>query len=252
MVEHICTPAVLGTTTDTQRTRNSPASSLSGSEPTNTNGNQIDTTNSTSINSNAIQDTKERTDKNIKNYIMVYVKEQTFRKMKFPIMTEQDKKSLENGVYVFKHDVKPRMKVKLEQTALHVMKHMQQSLIHMTRFIDCKMTVMKEVVERTSLNTIRQHATAFSIGCNYHSPRHVDEGMYYRGLTVMAPANVCSDKVIYYFVFPMYQVKIPLRSGDTLQFNTSVYQSSLNPKFDGCYINLAYVSQKTVLRSHPL
>eukprot|EP00536_Pseudo-nitzschia_multiseries_P014741 jgi/Psemu1/40013/gm1.40013_g len=50
---------------------------------------KTDTTNSTSISSNAIQDTKERSDNNIKKFIAAYVKEQTLRQMKFPIRTEQ-------------------------------------------------------------------------------------------------------------------------------------------------------------------
>eukprot|EP00536_Pseudo-nitzschia_multiseries_P005293 jgi/Psemu1/12177/gm1.12177_g len=62
MVEHVCTLTVQGTTIDTQRT-NSPASS--------------------------------RTDNNMKNYNTVYVKEQTFRQMKFPITTKQQMKDLE-------------------------------------------------------------------------------------------------------------------------------------------------------------
>eukprot|EP00536_Pseudo-nitzschia_multiseries_P010990 jgi/Psemu1/27558/gm1.27558_g len=61
----------------------------SGSEQTNTNDSKTDKTKSTSISSNAIQDTKDRNDNNIKNYITAYVKKQRFRQMKFPITPEQ-------------------------------------------------------------------------------------------------------------------------------------------------------------------
>eukprot|EP00536_Pseudo-nitzschia_multiseries_P019599 jgi/Psemu1/61749/gm1.61749_g len=140
----------------------------------------------------------------------------------------------------------------LQQTALHIVKEMQLCLSPMVKFVNRETTVLNEVVSCTTLNAIGHHAMAFSIGKDYHSKSHIDANMFYTRLTVIAPKHVSDDEVIYYFVFPSYQVKVPLRSGDTLLFNPSVYHSCLNPKYEGCYIMSACVSQRTVLRSNPL
>eukprot|EP00536_Pseudo-nitzschia_multiseries_P018769 jgi/Psemu1/316285/fgenesh1_kg.3083_\ len=60
--------------------------------------------------------------------------------------------------------------------------------------------------------------------------------MFYTCLTVIAPTHVSEEEVIYYFVFPSYGVKVPLKSGDTLLFNPLVLHRCLNPKYEGCYI----------------
>eukprot|EP00536_Pseudo-nitzschia_multiseries_P006484 jgi/Psemu1/304190/fgenesh1_kg.139_\ len=140
----------------------------------------------------------------------------------------------------------------LEQKALHIVKEMQLCLTPMSKLVNLEMTVMNEVVNRTTLNAIGHHTTAFSIGKDYHSKSHTDVDMFYTRLTVIAPKHVSDDEVIYYFVFPTYKVKVPLRSGDTLLFNPLVLYSCSNPKFEGCYIMSAYVSRKTVLRANPL
>eukprot|EP00536_Pseudo-nitzschia_multiseries_P011441 jgi/Psemu1/28894/gm1.28894_g len=119
-------------------------------------------------------------------------------------------------------------------------------------FVDNEMDVLSQILTRTQLNAIGQQALAFSIGRNYHYRCHVDDDMYYTRLAVIAPSGVPPDEVIYYFVFPTYHIKVPLRSGDTLLFNPLVFHSCSNPQYEGCYIMSAYVSRKTVLRSNPL
>ena len=156
------------------------------------------------------------------------------------------------GEYVFKSHVDPSIKLELEETTVEIVKHMHHSLIDVEPFVAEEMDVLSQILSRTKLNAIGQQALAFSIGRNYHSRCHVDDDMYYTRLTVIAPAEVSADEVIYYFVFPTYGVKVPLRSGDTLLFNPLVLHSCSNPKFEGCYIMSAYVSRKTVLRANPL
>eukprot|EP00536_Pseudo-nitzschia_multiseries_P017256 jgi/Psemu1/50050/gm1.50050_g len=165
------------------------------------------------------------------------------------IGTRPNQLSLENGVYVFKNNVDPTTKENLELTALHIVKEMQLCLSPLAKFVNLETTVMNEVVSCTTLNSIGHHKTAFSIGKDYHSKCHINADMFYTHLTVIAPAHVSDDEVIYYFVFPSYGVKVPLKSGDTLLFNPLVLHSCLNPKYKGCYIMSAYVSSKTVLRS---
>eukprot|EP00536_Pseudo-nitzschia_multiseries_P011770 jgi/Psemu1/29890/gm1.29890_g len=157
-----------------------------------------------------------------------------------------------NGVYVFKNNVDSTTKDNLEQKALHIVKETQLCLSPMPKFVNLETTVMNEVVSHTTLNAIGHHATAFFIGKDYHSKCHIDADMFYTRLTVIAPKHVSDDKVIYYFVFPSYRVKVPLHSGDTLLFNPLVLHSCSNPKFKGCCIMSAYKSRKTVLRANPL
>eukprot|EP00536_Pseudo-nitzschia_multiseries_P019223 jgi/Psemu1/316804/fgenesh1_kg.4150_\ len=112
-----------------------------------------------------------------------------------------------NGVYVFKNNVDSTTKYNLEQKALHIVKEMQLSLTPMSKFVNLETTVMNEVVNRTTLNAIGHHATAFAIGKDYHSKCHTDADMFYTRLTVIAPKHVSDEEVIYYFVFPTYGVK---------------------------------------------
>ena len=155
-------------------------------------------------------------------------------------------------MYVFKSHVTPSMKVQLKKNALHIVRHLQLGLNQVTRFVQREFSVMKQVVDRTTLNSIGDQATAFSIGVNYHSRCHTDNDMYYTLATVMAPKEVSAEEVIYYFLFPAYKIKVPLRSGDSFLFNPSLNHSCSNPKHNGCYIMSAYVSRKTVLRSNHL
>ena len=153
---------------------------------------------------------------------------------------------------MFKSHVTEYMKADLEKTALHIVQHIQLSFNHVARFVDREFSVMKQVVARTTLNCIGHQATAFSVGVNYHSRCHTDNDMYYTLAIVMAPKEVSAEKVIYYFLFSAYKIKIPLRSGDLFLFNSSLNHSCSNPKHNGCYIMSAYVSRKTVLRSNHL
>ena len=54
------------------------------------------------------------------------------------------------------------------------------------------------------------------------------------------------------FIFRTYKIKILLKLGNVLMFNPSILHSCSNPKYEGSYIMLAYVSTKTVLTSTPL
>ena len=77
----ICSP-VTGRTFVTNNT-NSPNSSVSGSDLTNTNDSQTYTTTNSS-NRNILQTTKQYDNDNLENNIVKHVKEKAFRKFKFP------------------------------------------------------------------------------------------------------------------------------------------------------------------------
>ena len=153
----------------------------------------------------------------------------------------------ENGAYVFKAGVSDETITELETTTVNLVKHLQLTLAHIQRFIEQGLSIMEQIVHRTSLSLIREYATAFSIGKDYHSRCHVDLDMYYTLATVVAPEKHDVDYIIYFFVFPPYDIKVPLRSCDTLLFNLSILHSYSNPKIEGGHIVLTYVSTKTVL-----
>lgn len=122
--------------------------------------------------------------------------------------------------------------------------------------------VEKQLSESNTMKFIRQRnkqkgmdkdicATALSIGCNYWSQSHVDNDFYFTRLTVLAPEDKphtkYSKEILYFFVFPTYEICVPLRSGDVLLFNPLVLHSCSNPRFKDSYIMSAYVSAKTIL-----
>ena len=136
-----------------------------------------------------------------------------------------------------------------ERKTKHIVEQLQGSLTLMTSFACQELSIMKETVKITTLNAIGHHATAFSIGRNYHSRSHVDLDMHYTLAIVIAPEGISPEDVIYYFVFLTYEIKISLQSADTLMFNSSILHPCSNPKYEGCYIMSAYVLTKTVLIS---
>lgn len=163
------------------------------------------------------------------------------------------------GVYAFK-SVKKKVsytETELNQAVDHIVEEMEKCLLPTARFFELERSVMTQIVEKTGLKTIGKWSPAFSIGKEYHSKCHVDADFYYTHLTVVGPAevngvNIDDDEVIYFFIFPTYGIKIPLRSGDTLMFNPTVLHSCSNPKYPGCYIMSAFVSRRTILRADPV
>jgi len=157
-----------------------------------------------------------------------------------------------NGVYVFNDSVDQLTKKYLEETVEHIVEEMEESVALVEKFIHLEKSVITQVFEQTTLDSIGTSSIAFSVGKDYHSKCHADKDYHYTHLTVVGPENVDVDEVIYYFVFPNYGIRIPLRSGDTLLFNPTVLHSCSNPKYEGCYIMSAYVSRRTVLRADPV
>ena len=117
----------------------------------------------------------------------------------------------------------------------------------MTRFVDREFSVVKQVVDRTTLNSIGDQATAFSIGVNYHSRCHTNDDMYYTLATVIALKEVSADEVIYSFIFPAY--KLGFHCEQAIRFyltSASIMCVQIQN------MTAASVSHKTVLRSNPL
>eukprot|EP00536_Pseudo-nitzschia_multiseries_P011655 jgi/Psemu1/29577/gm1.29577_g len=87
----------------------------------------------------------------------------------------------------------------LERTVAHIVEEMQESSRPIAKFFYHETTVMTKVVQQTTIISIGDHATTFSIGKDCHSKCHVDEDYFYTHLTVIALEHVSDDEVIYYF-----------------------------------------------------
>ena len=140
------------------------------------------------------------------------------------------------------------MKVKLKDTTIRIVNHLQLSINHIKQFIGHEQWIMKKIANKLALDAIGQQVTTFLIGLNYHSHCHIDVDMFYTPATAIAPKDICVDNMIYYFLFQNFEIKILLRSGGSFLFNPIVSHSCYNLR----YIMSAYVSCKTLLRSHPL
>jgi len=129
--------------------------------------------------------------------------------------------------------VSDERKRELQKETMKIVRHLQQSLGAIKYRVHREMSIMKQIVDGTSLTAIEDYAIAFSIGRDYHSKCHIDHDMFFTVATVVGPDSKSADDIIYYFVFPTYGkygIKIPLRSGDTLLFNPSIPHSYSNPK----------------------
>ena len=156
------------------------------------------------------------------------------------------------GTYSWKQGVTPEEKTSLNECAYALAKQLEMASDVVEKHLS-ESNTMKLIRQMNRQKGMREDisSTALSIGYNYWSQSHVDSDFYFTRLTVLAPENnphIQYDKeILYYFVFPTYEVCVPLRSGDVLLFNPLVLHSCTNPRFRGSYIMSAYVSGQTTL-----
>ena len=91
------------------------------------------------------------------------------------------------------------------------------------------------------------YATALSIGYDYWSKVHKDLDYFPTSLSALAEESEDHDDILFYFVFPEYELSIPIRSGEILIFNPVLSHACTNPKYCSAIIFSAYVSKKTIL-----
>ena len=114
----------------------------------------------------------------------------------------------------------------------------------------------KHLNESTAINKLREavalpsfakgsKATQFSAGLEYWSVAHTDNDYYHTTLSCLSEKEEDHEKVLYYFLFPVYGVAVPMRSGDILLFNQSELHCCSNPSTRGALIFSSYVSMKT-------
>ena len=90
-------------------------------------------------------------------------------------------------------------------------------------------------------------STQFSSGENYWSPWHIDDDMFLSFLSCMSEEEQDNEETMYYFVFPEYKLRVPLKPGDVIVFNPLKLHSCSNCRIKDSHIFSAYVSKKTVM-----
>eukprot|EP00534_Pseudo-nitzschia_fraudulenta_P003218 CAMPEP_0201136286 /NCGR_PEP_ID=MMETSP0850-20130426/54804_1 /ASSEMBLY_ACC=CAM_ASM_000622 /TAXON_ID=183588 /ORGANISM="Pseudo-nitzschia fraudulenta, Strain WWA7" /LENGTH=327 /DNA_ID=CAMNT_0047407577 /DNA_START=5 /DNA_END=988 /DNA_ORIENTATION=+ len=148
---------------------------------------------------------------------------------------------------------KPNIKEKdfksLQCLACDIVKGMEEALWPLTRHLHLEESVAHQVRKGRNLDTFGIYATAMSMGITYQSMCHTDKDFYYSLLTVAAPSHRYDKSIIYWFVFPSYNVKVALRSGDVVLFNPMIPHCCSNPLIEGSTILSSYSSQTTLFRS---
>lgn len=92
----------------------------------------------------------------------------------------------------------------------------------------------------------RHFATSISIGCNYWPLSHTDQDVYNTAVTCVSGEVDDLEKVIHNFVFPEYNVRVPMRSGEVLLFNPKIQHCLSNPRGKDTYSASCYVPRKTI------
>ncbi len=118
------------------------------------------------------------------------------------------------------------------------------------RFRDKLQHDLENIQECTDLpflsSSNRGKATQFSIGYKYWSKVHTDKDYFFTVLSGLSEKVGRDDDILFYFCFPQYKVKIPVRPRDVLLFNPLVPHSCSEPSSPETLIFSAYVSSKTV------
>ena len=149
-----------------------------------------------------------------------------------PGTSDEDKQTVDEGV----NELVRRM----EKGARRIL----QVLPETDHFFD----VVKKTLDLESVGGEESSiATQFASGLNYWSQYHVDDDEFFCTLSCMSKEKEDNEKIIYYFVFPEYQFKIPMKPGDIIVFNPLHLHSCSNCRVKDSHIFSAYVSKKTVM-----
>ena len=100
---------------------------------------------------------------------------------------------------------------------------------------------------KTKSNSQSGLGTALAIGQNYWSKAHRDRDFYFSVLSCLSESPHDTSKFLYYFLFPDYEIAIPMRTWDILLFNPNITHSCSNPSTGNAYIFSSYVARQTVL-----
>ena len=134
--------------------------------------------------------------------------------------------------------------------AIDIVKDMESTLTPLTCHLHLEESVVHQLRKGRNLDTVGTYATAMSTGITYQSMCHTDKDFYNSLLTVAAPSQRHDTRIIYWFVFPSYNVKVALvRSGNVVLFNPMIPHCCSNPLMEGSTILSSYSSQTTLFCS---
>ena len=165
----------------------------------------------------------------------------------------KDPKGLGVGPYAFTKNVPNNLKVATVQTLTSMVGRIEKLgqdniLKHLPDF--CHMKELLQASNVPLLNMAGGYNTQLALACNYWSVVHIDgRDYYYCTVSCLPPIAMGKEgygKVLYNFVFPEYDIAIPLVAGDILIFNPTVLHGCTNPVFAGSLIFSSYLSCKTV------
>ena len=122
-------------------------------------------------------------------------------------------------------------------------KKITQRLVETIHFRNVQEKLLLETVGKTD----KSIATQFSVATNYWSQTHIDVDYFFTMLSCLSKEESDNEAVMYYFVFPEYNIKIPMMPGDVIVFNPLKIHACTNCRLDDSYIFSAYVSQKTII-----
>lgn len=164
------------------------------------------------------------------------------------------KAPLESGVlgeYAFKPGTPEAVKQQCLDGVRGIVEGMEGAVRIVTRALLETEHYINGVKEKLALESIGEKeksvATQFASGENYWSQCHTDDDFYFTSLSVMSKSEEDNERVMYYFVFPEYKLKIPLKPGDVIVFNPLEIHSCSNCRIRDSHIFSAYVSKKTVM-----
>lgn len=154
------------------------------------------------------------------------------------------------GQYSFNPKTSEEYKKKVDDGIRKIVCGMEKGAIRLIQDLS-ETAHYKKVKELLELDTVGETgdsiATQFSSGENYWSQAHTDDDVFFSTLSCMCKNGKDDKKVMYYFVFPEYKLKIPMKPGDIMVFNPLVLHSCSNCRVKDSHIFSAYVSKKTVV-----
>ena len=106
--------------------------------------------------------------------------------------------------------------------------------------------LMKKIIQVKSICNNKEGGVQFSIGCNYWSVYHIDHDVAYSVLGVFCK-ELNNKNILYFFMFPDYKIKVPMRNGNLLVFNPYIYHCCTIPLYHNLLILSQYIIEQTIL-----
>lgn len=154
------------------------------------------------------------------------------------------------GEYVFNAGTSAEIKNQVNNGVSDMVRRMEQAgkrIVQKLAETDHFRSIQKKLRLETVRNDDKGISTQYASGENYWSQSHLDDDFFFTHLSCLSKEAEDSEKFIYYFVFPEYRLRIPLKTGDVIVFNPLKVHSCSNCRVSDSHIFSAYVTKKTVM-----